>query len=99
MLTDATHSRDVSETLLATMAMDLEKLNEQLQNLKIVYKDAIYSDLPLKDIKKISDQIYHIEELIAKRKALINRDQSLKLRASFLKNSARLRGSLLNYFL
>ena len=59
------------------MAMDLEKLNEQLQNLKIVYKDAIYSDLPLKDIKKISDQIYHIEELIAKRKALINRDQSL----------------------
>jgi hypothetical protein len=34
------------------MPAQLMSLNEQLLNLKIVYEHAVFSDMPLKDIKK-----------------------------------------------
>jgi hypothetical protein len=61
------------------MPTQLMKLNEQLLNLKIVHEHAVFSDMPLKDIKKISKQIKEIEMLIAERKEIINRNGNSNL--------------------
>lgn len=58
------------------MPLELRKLKEQLLTLKIVYEDAVYSDLPSADLKKIKDHIEKLEKLIEERKVLITRNQS-----------------------
>jgi len=58
------------------MPAELISLNEQLLKLKIMYESAVFSDMPVKDIKKISDQIIAVEKAIAERKELIKRNQS-----------------------
>jgi hypothetical protein len=60
------------------MPAQLLSLNEQLLNLKVVYEHAVFSDMPLADIKKISNQIKTVEKLIAERKEFIRRNE-LKL--------------------
>jgi hypothetical protein len=58
------------------MPSQLMSLNEQLLNLKIVYEHAVFSGMPLEDIKKIKGQIEAIEIAIAERKEYVKRLQS-----------------------
>jgi hypothetical protein len=58
------------------MPAELISLNEQLLKLKIMYESAVFSDMPVKDIKKISDQIIAVEKAIAERREYIKRNQS-----------------------
>jgi hypothetical protein len=58
------------------MTFELERLREQLSTLKILYEDATLSDSPKEERIKISQQIENLEQLIADRKALMNRNQS-----------------------
>jgi len=58
------------------MAIELHQLNEQLNNLRTVYQDAILSHKPIEEKKKIHRQIEELEQSIADRKELIHRQQS-----------------------
>jgi hypothetical protein len=58
------------------MPAQLMHLNEQLLNLKVVYEAAVLGDMPLSDIKKISNQIKELEKKIETRKEYITHNQS-----------------------
>ena len=53
------------------MPAELLSLNEQLLNLKVVYENAVFGDMPLADIQKISAQIKEVERLIVERKEFL----------------------------
>ena len=58
------------------MTFELNRLREQLSTLKDVYKDALLNGASCEEKNKIEQQIEKLEELIADRKELIERNQS-----------------------
>jgi len=58
------------------MTFELNRLREQLSTLKDVYKDALLNGASYEEKNKIEQQIEKLEELIADRKELIERNQS-----------------------
>ena len=58
------------------MTFELNRLREQLSTLKDVYKDALLNGASHEEKNKIEQQIEKLEELIADRKELIERNQS-----------------------
>ncbi len=58
------------------MTFELHRLREQLSTLKDVYKDALLNGASYEEKNKIEQQIEKLEELIADRKELIERNQS-----------------------
>jgi len=53
------------------MPLELQRLNLQLENLKVVLEDAITNNKPFFEQTKIVKQISEVEHLIEKRKAFI----------------------------
>jgi hypothetical protein len=58
------------------MPVELFKLNMQLQNLHILYEDAIDRNTSIEELKKLKHEIEVTEMLIQNRKKLIQREQS-----------------------
>ena len=58
------------------MTFELNRLREQLSTLKDVYKDALLNGASYEEKNKIEQQIEKLEEFIADRKELIERNQS-----------------------
>jgi hypothetical protein len=56
------------------MTVEIERLTEQLSTLKILYEDAILNDSPKEYKARINQQIEMLEQLIADRKKLTNRN-------------------------
>ena len=59
------------------MTLELQSLKDQLTSLLMTYKDAIISEKPVEEIKRIEQQIEKLEMLITARKKLIERRQSI----------------------
>jgi hypothetical protein len=58
------------------MPVELLKLNLQLENLKILYEDAIDHNASVEELKNIKDKIEITEILILNRKELIKQNES-----------------------
>ena len=55
------------------MPAELLSLREQLQNLHIVYEDALEKDRPRDEIEKLRQQILEIHEKIIKRQEMLGK--------------------------
>ena len=58
------------------MPVELLKLNLQLENLKILYEDAIDQNASIEELKNIRDKIEITKILISNRKELIKKTES-----------------------
>jgi hypothetical protein len=58
------------------MSFELQRLNEQLTTLNIVYKDAIATNISIEERQKIEKQIENLQKLITERKELLKSNQS-----------------------
>jgi len=59
-----------------TMALELQRLNLQLENLKVVLEDAIRNNKPFFKQTRIVKQISDVEHLIEKRKKFLESQEA-----------------------
>ena len=58
-------------------AMQVELLRQQLENLKILYEDALYNNASLEDLQKIKNQIESTKFLISNRRGLKRKNENV----------------------
>ena len=58
------------------MPIELQRLKEQLLNLKVIYESAVFSDMPLKDIQMIRKLMKEVEKSIERQEKIIRGQKS-----------------------
>ena len=56
--------------------MELDRLREQLNNLRMLYEDAVMYNKPAKELVEIVEQIKNMENLIKSRQEIMKRRDS-----------------------
>ena len=57
--------------------LQLQSLQIQLENLKVIFQEALIAGKPGKEVQKLMDQIEAVEKAIEERKAYLEKRQNL----------------------